>query len=177
MVSTQAGSPCPGCGGLFPDAHTDGPSHPYIDASVGCWAVYGDVLAKEYGEYRYPAVHRLTVDTYAVQHPGKPLRQSIQSVAVHLISMHMVLDRGVDARKATEAIRWAVSQKDRHVWLEPPSFQGGLTKLDVARATNRTEHTRLVEAWARSVWNAWAGHHETIRQWARCETKMKLRSS
>ena len=83
---------CPDCGALTPDV--DGPTHPYVGASVGCWAMYGEVLAKEYGEYRYPSVHRLTVDAYSVQHPGTPSRRSIQSVAVHLVSLYLVLERG-----------------------------------------------------------------------------------
>jgi len=166
MVHKRSGSPCPGCGGVFPDVATDGPSHAYLDASPGCWAVYSEVLAKEYGEYRYPAVHRLTVDTYSVQHPGMPSRQSIQSVAGHLISMYLVLERGLDAQKATEAIRWAVAQKDRFVWLEPPPSLGVLTILNVARATNLAEHERLVELWARLVWDAWAKHHKTVSEWA-----------
>jgi hypothetical protein len=45
-----------GCGALLPDVN--GPTHPYLGASASCWAVYGEVLAREYGEYRYPPVHR-----------------------------------------------------------------------------------------------------------------------
>ena len=78
----KAARPCAGCGALVPV--TDGPTHPYIGASPGCWAIYGEVLAREYGEYAYPPVHRLTVDAYAAQHPGVPSRRSIQSVAIHL---------------------------------------------------------------------------------------------
>jgi hypothetical protein len=48
----------------------------------------------EYGPLDYPDVHRLTVDTYAVQHPGRPTPQTIQSVTVHLISLSCVLERG-----------------------------------------------------------------------------------
>jgi uncharacterized protein DUF5946 len=169
MVSTHPTSPCPGCHGIFPD--TDGPTHAYISASPGCWAVYGDVLAKEYGEYQYPAVHRLTVDTYAVQHPGQPSRQSIQSVAGHLISLFLVLERGLDVQKATESLRWAATQKARFTWLQPPPSLGPLTILDVARAANLAEHTRIVELWAKSVWAAWADHHETIWEWAGVQIK------
>ena len=164
MSSAQPCSPCPGCGGLFPD--TDGPTHAYIGASPGCWAAYGEVLAKEYGEYRYPPVHRLTVDTYAAQHPGSPSRRSIQSVAGHLISLYVVLERGFDAKRATAAIREAVAQRSRFVWLEPPPTLGAFTVLDVARATDLAEHVRLVEQWANSVWDAWGERHETIRKWA-----------
>jgi hypothetical protein len=164
MASIHPSLRCPGCGGVFPD--TNGLTHAYIGASPGCWTVYGDMLVQEYGEYKYPAVHRLTVDTYAVQHPGKPSRRSIQSVAGHLISLHLVLDRGLDAQKATEALRWAATQKGRFIWLEPPPSLGTLTILDMARARDLTEHVRLVERWAKSVWDAWAEHHEIIWKWA-----------
>ena len=35
--------PCPGCRGRFP--HIDGPTHPHMDSSAGCWAASGEVLA------------------------------------------------------------------------------------------------------------------------------------
>jgi len=84
---------CPGCGLLLPAA--DGPTHSYIGASAACWALYGQVLAIEAGTYRQPAWHRLTVDAYAVQHPGIPERRSIQSVCVHLISLCLMLEHDI----------------------------------------------------------------------------------
>ena len=69
---------CLSCGGVFPDI--DGPVHRYMKSSPGCWAVYGEVLAREYEDPYFFEVHRLTVDAYAVQHPGSTDRQSIQSV-------------------------------------------------------------------------------------------------
>jgi hypothetical protein len=42
--------------------------------------VYGEMLAREYGDPAYFRVHQLTVDTYAVQHPGPRERRAIQSV-------------------------------------------------------------------------------------------------
>jgi len=101
-----AGEVCPGCGRRFPGYSS--PVHPYIGSSAGCWAVYGQLLEREYGEFGYPDVHRLTVDAYAAQHPGMPYRQSIQSVAIHLISLHLVLERGASAATVTQAIRAAV---------------------------------------------------------------------
>lgn len=38
---------CVGCGGLFPEM--DGPTHRYMESSPGCWAAYGEVLARERG--------------------------------------------------------------------------------------------------------------------------------
>jgi hypothetical protein len=161
MVELQR---CPGCGALLPE--TDGPTHPYLGASAACWAVYSEVLAKEYGEYRYPSCHQLTVDTYSIQHPGTPSRRSIQSVAVHLISLHLVLERGHSSEEATEGIRRALGHGKDFVWLEPPSPFGDLTILDVRKAPDYAQHEATVKRWAESVWLAWSPHRETIRGWA-----------
>jgi len=55
------------------------------------------VLAREYSEPAYFGVHQLTVDTYAVQHPGVAERRSIQSVALHLITLSLMVERGAIA--------------------------------------------------------------------------------
>lgn len=87
----RAPDPCRGCGALVPD--TEGPTHRYLGASPGCWAVYGEILEKEYSDYRYWRAHRFTVDAYAVQHPGESSPPAIQSVAVHLISLYLMLEK------------------------------------------------------------------------------------
>jgi hypothetical protein len=156
--------PCLGCGAFLPDK--DGPSHPYLGASPACWAVYGEVLSREYGEYRYPSVHRLTVDAYSVQHPGTPSRRSIQSVAVHLVGLYLVLMRGFPAEKAIEGMRRALRERQQFVWLPPPSSLGTRTILDVRNTTTLAKHEEAVKRWAESVWQAWSRHHETVRQWA-----------
>lgn len=92
--------------------------------------------------------------------PGTPSRRSIQSVAGHLIGLYLVLDRGLNAKRATAMIREAIAQRGRFMWLEPPPSMGPLTVLDVAGATHLAGHVRLVELWANSVWDAWAEHHE-----------------
>ncbi len=155
---------CIGCGGLVPDL--DGPTHPYIGASPGCWRIFGEVLAKEFGEYRYPAVHRLTVDAYAASHPGVPSRRSIQSVAVHLIRLCASLELHVPPEELNGLIRRAVLHAEKFVWLEPPGSIGDLTIVDVSRAQSLPEHERLVRAWAESVWKAWGKHHDQVRRWA-----------
>ena len=153
--------PCTGCGARVPDI--DGPTHRYIGASPGCWAMFGEVLAREYSDTRYFAVHRSTVDTYAVQHPGRPSRQSIQSVAVHLVALCVVLERGYEAARATEAIRRALARRAMFTWLEPPASPGAVTILDVHSEQDAAAHCCRVQLWARSVWEA---HHETVRRWA-----------
>jgi hypothetical protein len=57
----------------------EGPVHEYMESTPGCWAAFSKVLAAEYENYRTLGdVHRLTADTYAVQHPGQPARKSTQ---------------------------------------------------------------------------------------------------
>ena len=154
---------CYGCGALVKDL--PGKPHKYIGAVAGCWEIYGEILAKEYGEYGYPQLtHRLTVDTYAVQHPGEPNRQAIQSVNGHLVSLYLVLERHFSGQQATEALATVLNHADRFVWFEPPQPNGQITVIDVVHATNFEAHRKLVEQWATDVWAAWASYHDTIRQ-------------
>jgi uncharacterized protein DUF5946 len=126
---SAATSPCPGCGLELPEC--DGPTHPYIGASPACWALYGELLAREYGELRYPPSHRMTVDVYAVQHPGLPERRSIQSVAVHLIALCLVLERGVATVKVRELMGRVLEAAPALEWLEPPrACPGRLPRLE-----------------------------------------------
>lgn len=156
---------CIGCGGLVPDIA--GPTHRYMESSPGCWQVFGEVLAREYGDPYFGAVHRLTADTYAVQHPGRPSsRQAIQSVNAHLLSLCLILERGMPPGNATRALKAAVDQKSRFDWLTPPESLGAITVVDVLAATTPEEHGHKVRAWAGSAWSAWAPHHDTIRAWA-----------
>lgn len=154
---------CFTCGGRFPDI--DGPVHPYMASSPGCWAVYGEVLAREYSDPGYFETHRLTVDTYAVQHPGSTERQSIQSVGVHLIRLCLFLEEGLAAEHANAAMLEAGKRKRSFTWLEPPPSFGALTAADVVKAGSVSEHKRVVRAWAESAWEAWSIHHGQIRAW------------
>jgi hypothetical protein len=156
-------SACPGCGLELPDR--DGPTHAYIGASPACWALYGELLAREYGELRYPPSHRITVDVYAVQHPGRPERRAIQSVAVHLIALCLVLERGVATVKVRELMNRVLARKPNLEWLEPPEPNGTVTVNDVLASRDLAEHAASVEGWARDVWEAWTPHHDRVRGW------------
>ncbi|MCL4510248.1 MAG: DUF5946 family protein [Bacteroidetes bacterium] len=108
-------------------------------------------------------MHRLTVDTYAIQHSGKPSRQSIQSVNTHLISLYLVLEKGLEDVEATQAIGKVLEHVSEFVWLEPPVPNGQMTVLDVVKAVDFSEHQKLVEKWARDVWNAWSVYHYIVQ--------------
>jgi hypothetical protein len=155
--------PCIGCGGLVPSV--EGPTHRYMESSPGCWAIYGEVLAREYSDRAYAILHRQTVDAFAVQHPGQPSRQSIQSVGVHLIRLCLILEQGFIDEAAGEAMPLIARDKSEFHWLTPPATMGPVTAVDVWQAKAAEEHVEAVSMWAKSAWEAWALHHDQVRSW------------
>ncbi|HSH46652.1 MAG TPA: DUF5946 family protein [Longimicrobiales bacterium] len=155
---------CPGCGAELPDPGGVTPPGPHT--SPGCWSLYGDVVGREYGEWGNPPVHRLTQDTYAVQHSGDPSPQAVQSVGLHLVALHLALERGVEPGRVGRELGRVVSNVSELHQLEPPPAESWLTIVDVAGARDLREHAMKVHRWAQSVWEAWAQHHDTIRAWA-----------
>ena len=150
---------CYGCGALV--ENVDGKPHPYIGATQGCWDLYGQILAKEYGEFQYPELtHRLSVDTYAIQHPGVPSRKSIQSVNIHLISLYYIFKHNYSGKQATKKMSELLAKEPKFERLDPPHPNGKLTVIDVLTAKDKDEHIEKVREWAASVWNCWYTKHK-----------------
>lgn len=156
--------PCPGCGAAVP--RIDGPTHRYLAGAPGCWRAFGEILAAEFGDPAFFPVHAMTVDTYALQHPGMPSPQTIRSAAIHLAALCVVLERGYDATRAM-AVRRLPRERlgEELIWLEPPASRGTVTVLDVIGATSGEEHRDRVERWAAATWDAWGEHHDLVRGW------------
>jgi len=108
---------CVGCQAEF--GEIDGPTHEYMLSSPDCWAAYGEVLAREYSDYRLTRLHRLTVDTYAVQHPGVNVPAARRSVGLHLSRLYLLLEAGWWTERANNAMPAITEFKDRCDWLEP----------------------------------------------------------
>ena len=159
----SGGAPCPGCGVELPDY--DGPTHPYIGANAACWALYGELLAHEYSELGYPECHRITVDAYAVQHPGERGGRTIQTVGTHLSGLYLVIERGLDGPAATALKNKVLASDPPFQWLPPPGRNGELTVRDVLQLRHEMSHCDAIEAWGRSVWQSWDLHHDTVRGW------------
>jgi Family of unknown function (DUF5946) len=136
-----------------------------MESSAGCWATYGEVLAREYSDPEYFETHRLTVDTYAAQHPGQPSPQSIKSVGYHLVRLCLILERGLQMNQANAAMLVITKTKDHFTWLTPPVSLGSITVADVHQTATAEQHKRLVRLWAASVWAAWLPHHSVIYGW------------
>jgi len=154
---------CCGCGAEFGDE--EGPVHKYMLSSPGCWAAYGRVLAREYQDQAYYRLHRLSVDAYAVQHPGVDNAQARNSVGVHLSRLCLLLELGWPMERANAAMVEISAKKRSYPWLTPPKFMGERTVRDVLAAVTPAEHEARVMEWAESVWGAWSGYHATVRGW------------
>jgi hypothetical protein len=161
---------CFSCRAIVPDV--EGPTHRYMTSSPGCWKLYGELLARDYSDYYDSDTHGLTVDAYAVTHPGEPQRVTIQSVNIHLLRLYLRLEKGVPGYRAPAVLRKIVENEELVsglTWLEPPSFEHTTNVTDVLEARDFEEHRKLVHAWAESAWETWkTAHHETIERLA-CE--------
>lgn len=145
--------PCPECGASV------------TGGRAGCQRLFDDVLAREFGDYRYAREHRLMVDAYSLQHPDEYMR-SAKSYAAHLTGMYAALEA-----TDTAAVNRAVQQ-----WLngtihlrrpDPPApgRRGALTIAHVHEAREPEDHLRRVREWAQSTWEAWCGFESIAREW------------
>ena len=154
---------CPGCGLKLPELEAPTPAD--VGASPACWALYGRLLVCQYSHALPPRLHRLTVDTYAVQHPAAPNNRSFSSLGAHLIGLCVLLERGASAQQTSKLLAQILKRPPSFGPLEPPTPNATITISDVATARNPGDHARLVEEWATSVWHAWAPHHVAVRSW------------
>ena len=102
----------------------------------------------------------MCVDAYAAQHPGTPNPQAIQSVAVHLVNCY-----GYLVRRRPVGMPQLAGHKGTFKWLEPPSFAGARTVLDMPVTGSVDEITVAARAWIESVWAAWFAQHAQIEAW------------
>lgn len=152
---------CFSCG-----AETDdivGPTHKYLLSTPGCWARYGDVLAKEYSDFAYMAVHQLTVDAYSAQHPGQPNPQTIGSINIHLCSLYAHFKQDVSINRLPQLKSQLAQHKQVFTWLEPPQFLGQWTINEVWLAENPKEHREFVEKWANDVFTQWESAYPVLQ--------------
>jgi hypothetical protein len=154
---------CPGCGLVLPAC--DGPTHAYVGASPACWRLYGKASTLSWNRPDGLPVERLVVNAYAAQHPGRRQIRAVQSVAVHLMGLCRILERGDGPHPLYVRDRKPRRRTVDLHWLEPPDPIGTLTVCEAVVACPPDEHAARVEAWALDVWVAWERHHDTVRGW------------
>ena len=162
-MTVRQTSVCPGCKVELPTV--DGASHPYLTGSPACFAMFNQTLAHEYSDPSLRQTHRMTVDTYAVQHPGSgKTRREIQSVGLHLARLGVQLDQALTPEETNDVMLGLGKHKHTLEYLEPPA-EFAMTVADVAPMAGTLQHVECVRAWASATWDDWAPHHGYIRQW------------
>ena len=160
---------CPGCGAVLP--LSQGPTHRYIGASASCWERYSMLNGLADPMVFVDSFNGLVVDAYAAQHVGTPSDQSIQSVAVHLLTLYGVILQGVSPDQALwlrqRALRPGQPEKhDRFTWLTPPDFSNGPRIVDIETA-EPLKRAAACRAYIQQVWSAWSHtpHLPTLATW------------
>lgn len=144
---------CFACGGSF--VSVEGPTHEYMLSSPGCWNAYGGVLAREYeNPILFGVVHRLTVDAYALQHPGKASdRRARQSVWVHYAALRLSLRNSEDHSRIPSIMQKLTLRTSPALPPAPAHFE---VTLEDVLAQGETNHVSAVKAWADCAFKAWA---------------------
>ena len=104
----------------------------------------------------------LAVDAYAIQHPGASGPQSTQSVWVHLIALHLMLEGGWSVAQAVRIRAVAADASAGVAWLTPPASMGPTTIVDVSAAAPDAR-ADVVDRWVRDAYTAWSPHHPAVR--------------
>jgi hypothetical protein len=157
---------CFGCNAFVPNI--EGPTHNYVLSAPGCWKLYTDLLAKEYGNYELlKETHRISVDTYSAQHVGNPDdRRAVQSVNIHLVALYLKIEMKLDNHRIVTKMQELLNRGREFKKLDPPDFAGTLNISDAAKAKTFEDHIKLVDRWSISVWSAWDRYHDYIRNLA-----------
>jgi hypothetical protein len=130
---------------------------------AGCLKLFEEILAREFSDYRYGRIHRLTVDSYSLQHPDKYMRSG-KSFAAHLTGMCAALEYE-DAPALNQLVqKWLSTNPQIVKPVQLPAQRGNLTIAYVHSASDADEHIKRVREWAQDVWEEWAEHHDLARQ-------------
>src|ERR1044071_3402608 len=133
------------------------------EGRAGCLRIFEEIIAREFSDYRYGRVHRLTVDAYSLQHPDKYMRSG-KSFAAHLTGACAALEHE-DALALNQTVqKWLSTNPQVEKPAHLPERRGDLNITYVHSAPDADEHVKRVREWAREVWGAWAEHHALARQ-------------
>jgi hypothetical protein len=137
-----------------------------MTSSAACWAAFGQVIEREYSNPQLMEVHRLTVDAWAVQHPGDGSRRAVQSVAMHLGRLMVQLEDGTSGLSAN-AVMLALSANKATLPAVASPIRFTMTVADVRNAVEPQAHRERVREWAASTWQDWSDQHDVVRNWVR----------
>ena len=140
-------APCPACG------------------ADGCRAAYESLLARVYGSPTLLPLRQLAVDAHAVQHPAAGGRAADQSVALHLMTLCLFVERGVDPAQGPALHKRMLAGFPAFAPLDPPDQRGTMTVAELPHEGDDAALGEALRHWADAAWAAWAPHHGVVRGW------------
>lgn len=154
---------CIGCGARLPAI--TGPVHAYMASSPACFHAFNTVIAEEFSAAWLMQVHRLTVDTWAVQHPGSDEdRRAIQSVGLHLARLLVQITSPRPPAETNAVMLDFARHKKTLIALTPPA-RFSVTVDEIAPYAGSPQHIEKVRNWAQATWEDWSDYHAYIRDW------------
>jgi len=105
-------------------------------------------------------IHQHVVDAWAAQHASassKPI-----GVTFALAGLYLHVGRGLTGRQVQLAHMRMARQKRSWPAFVLPEQRGVITAIDVMRAPEGEERDKAIDAWAESVWNAFAMNRPTV---------------
>jgi Family of unknown function (DUF5946) len=105
-------------------------------------------------------IHQHVVDAWAAQHASassKPI-----GVTFALAGLYLHVERGLTGRQVQLAHMRMARQKRSWPAFVLPEKRGEITAIDVMRAPEGEERDKAIDAWAESVWSAFAMNRPTV---------------
>jgi hypothetical protein len=136
---------CPGCGAIV------------AGGRAGCQALWDGMSIEG------KMARDLAFDAYCMQHLETYCR-SAKSYAAHLTRLCCGIEYGGEPQVYRAIQHWLNGK----VNLEKPAllaFLGELTIADVSAAQTAEDRARITQAWAQSVWSAYAPQQDLARGW------------
>ncbi|MBS3748015.1 MAG: hypothetical protein KGY53_12480 [Wenzhouxiangellaceae bacterium] len=155
---------CPHCDSGRVSGDQTGRDYAYLAPS--CRADYRTLIERERSDLRYMRVHALSVDAWAVQHPGPASDETARAVGMHLVSLYAQLMLDASHREL-KMIRRRAADTIEFRWLPLPDTPARLGVQHALQADSPEAHRERVQAWALSVWRAWHPHSEQVMSWTR----------
>jgi hypothetical protein len=158
MSEDSAESRCPGCGLTMTAGHAL-PYLGYFNASDECWSLFTEVIGREFSNaVLFGQVHHLTVEAYAVQHPGG--RHRDKSIDIHLAGLYLMMERDIPPSAVAPYMQKLAERVRDWPHLDAPGPDAWTqTIFDVAMAD---DHAAAVREWSAGVWQAWSAQRERV---------------
>ena len=133
--------------------------------TAACRASFEELIARDFTDPAFFAVHRMFVDTYCLQHP-EDFCASAKSLAAHLVGLCLILEEGASAATGATFLRDWLDGARALDKPRLPAERGRTVLADLAGIDATSAWRHAVRRWADSTWDAYAELQPLARRWA-----------